>query len=148
MLEMLVVLVLGFSSTPHTADKIDSCQFERGEVCCEWRFTEVGCYEEIDYVEVWCASKGTDYRWTIRSGSLDEPWYEKYVRDSCARCPECCARSDRAELEDVHCASDVCPGPECPCILDGSGVWWMNDTLSFDDEDIENDHKGEENDGR
>ncbi len=152
MFELLVYLMLSFSGVPHNVDKIDFCQFERGELCCEWSFQEVGCYTEFTYGEVWCVSKDTKYQWQIRNDnyweSTDGHWYEKYVQDNCARCPECCVRSDREELEDVHCTSDVCPGPECPCVLDGNGVWWINETLSFDDEDMEEDRKLEENRGR
>ena len=68
-------------------------------------------------------------------------WGNHYVTDNCRRCPECCVSDlwdggdDRADVEDIFCTSDVCPGPDCPCVLDGVGVWWLNATLSMEEEE-------------
>ena len=133
MWEILLVILIGLSEPPHNKP-VEFCQYDNGELCCAWSYTEVGCYEEFFVEETWCISSSTNYRWEKLS------WHDNYLKDNCARCPECCVQvGDRAELEDVHCTSDVCPGPECPCVQDHLGVWWVDETLSFDDEDMEED---------
>jgi hypothetical protein len=79
-----------------------------------------------DSVEVYDGPDTTDLSAPQYPG---QHWYERYLEHNCASCPECCVEyPDRKEIEDVHCTPDVCPGSDCPCILDEDGLWWVDET--------------------
>jgi len=71
----------------------------------------------------------------------DRSWHERYIEDSCARCPECCVTSlwdsTEAELdyEESGCGEgdaehcEDCPGPDCICVEVHPGTWVVNATI-------------------
>jgi hypothetical protein len=84
--------------------------------------------------------------------NVNPSWHDDYIRGNCGRCPECCVselwdggadedvtdedadawndvEGDRADIEDILCTEDDCPGDNCPCVKDADGVWWLDATL-------------------
>tara|TARA_R100000458_G_C8155137_1_gene161355 strand:- start:285 stop:683 length:399 start_codon:yes stop_codon:yes gene_type:complete len=68
----------------------------------------------------------------------DQNWHQRYVEDNCRNCPECCiVLDDREQLEDVFCTQADCPGPDCPCFQGPNKQWWLNETLTLEDPNVE-----------
>ena len=65
------------------------------------------------------------------SAESEEHWHDRYVRDHCERCPECCTVSLWAAADEVddgdHC--EGCPGFDCLCVQDSRGAWALNATI-------------------
>lgn len=51
----------------------------------------------------------------------DETWHDRYVADSCKRCPKCCVT---IPPEQTHC--DDCPSETCLCIQGAHGTWMIS----------------------
>jgi len=77
--------------------------------------------------------------WLGGCGAVDKPtptpdsydancasWHQRYVKDHCDRCPECCTNADD------ECG--LCPSKVCRCFKDEYGVWRPLDWLPKGDE--------------
>lgn len=105
---------------------------------------------------VWvsCAEQSAVESWDALEAQPDAPeaiepaihWHQRYVEENCARCPECCVAVVEDGFIDEYgvkrpldwLPGDVddcydCPGPECVCVMDGSGRWWIDATIGDDD---------------
>ena len=94
LLDLIIVLITVFSVSPLDGP-VESCSFEKEELCCTWHYEEVGCYEEFTVHEKYCISVASNYTWElVDAGFIEkeegETWHDRYIRDHCAACPECC----------------------------------------------------------
>ena len=94
LLDLVIILITGLTSSPLDSP-VESCSFEKRELCCTWHYQEVGCYEEFTIEEKYCISAASNYTWEIADAIFiekveGETWHDRYVRDHCAACPECC----------------------------------------------------------
>lgn len=77
-----------------------------------------------------------------RKAQNEDHWYNRYTKDHCDRCPECCVHikadgfideygvtrpldwlPDNGENEN-HCSD--CPGASCQCIKTTEGAWVLS----------------------
>jgi hypothetical protein len=104
MIELVILIVTGFLSVPLDTP-VEHCSYKNNQLCCTWQYEEVGCYEEFTIQEVYCISKKNKYKWELEESQLvvedkDETWHDRYIRDHCAACPECCVTTEEDTPDD------------------------------------------------
>ena len=98
-----------------------SCAATADDPLSEWEI------DSIEFAENYIEGSPEFVHLSEWTDAGEEHWYERYVRDHCERCPDCCIATP--PLEDDSKLCEDCPGESCICVKDGNGHWWIDATL-------------------